>query len=56
MSPITVEEHEYMARVPYASAVGTLMYVMVCTTPDLSQGVSMISRYMHDPDNGHWEE
>ena len=49
MSPTTVEEREYMTRVPYASAVGSLIYAMVCTRPDLSQAVSMISRYMHDP-------
>ena len=32
MFPKTVEEREYMTRVPYASAVGSLMYAMVCTT------------------------
>ena len=31
------------------------MYVMVCTRSDLSQAVSMISRYMHDPDRDHSE-
>ena len=55
MSPTTVEEREYMIRVLYANAVGSLMYIMVCTRPDLSQAVSMISRYMHDPGRGHWE-
>ena len=55
MSPTTVEEREYMTRVPYASAVGSLMYAIVCTRPGLSQAVSIISRYMHDPEKGHWE-
>jgi len=55
MSLTTVEKREYMTRVPYASAVGSLMYAMVCTWPDLSQAVSMISRYMHDPSRGLWE-
>ena len=55
MSPTTVEECEYMTRVPYASAVGSLMYAMVCKRPDLSQAVSMIDRYMHDLDMGYWE-
>ena len=31
------------------------MYAMVCTRPDLSQAVSMVSRYIHDPGRGHWE-
>ena len=55
ISPTIVEEHEYMTRVPYTSAVGGLMYVMVCIRPDFSQAVSIISRYMHDPGKGHWE-
>jgi len=36
MSPTTVEEREYMTHVPYASTVGSLMYLIVCTRPDLS--------------------
>jgi len=42
-----------MTHVPYASAVGSLIYAMVYTRPDLSYVVSMISKYMHDPDRGH---
>jgi len=42
MSPTSIKEHEYMTRVPYASAVGSLMYAILCTGPDLSQAVSMI--------------
>lgn len=38
-----------MSRVPYASAVGSLMYVIVCTRPDISQAVSVVSRYMENP-------
>ena len=43
-----------MARVPYASVVGSLMYAMVCTRPDISQAVSMVSRYMHNLGKNHW--
>ncbi|KAH9689155.1 Integrase catalytic domain-containing protein [Citrus sinensis] len=52
--PISQEERDYMARVPYASAVGSLMYAMVCTRPDISQAVSMVSRYMHNPGKNQW--
>jgi len=55
LSPTTNEEREYMAKVPYANAVGSLMYAMVCTRPDISQDVSVVSRYMHDPGKGHWQ-
>ena len=36
-------------KVPYASAVGSLMYTMVCTRPDLAQAVGVVSRYMANP-------
>jgi len=38
MSPTT--EREYITHVSYASTVGSLMYAMVCTRPDLSQAIS----------------
>jgi len=53
MSLIMVEKHECMTHVPYASVVDSLMYTMVCTRPDLSQAVSIVSRYMHDHERGH---
>ncbi|XP_042038256.1 secreted RxLR effector protein 161-like [Salvia splendens] len=53
LSPKTEDEREYMAKVPYANAVGSLMYAMVCTRPDISQAVGIVSRYMHDPGKGH---
>ena len=55
MSPKTIDDREYMSHVSYTSTVGSLMYTIVCTRPDLSQAVSMVSRYMHDPDKGHWK-
>jgi len=42
-----------MSHVPYASAIGSLMYIMVCTMSNLSQTVGMLSRYMHDPGKEH---
>ena len=55
MSPTSFEEHEYKTHVLYTSAVGNSMNVVVCTRRDLSQVVSMISRYMHNLSRGHWE-
>ncbi|KAF3627945.1 putative basic 7S globulin-like [Capsicum annuum] len=50
--PTTDEEREYLSKVPYANVVGSLMYAIVCTRPDISQVVSVVSRYMHDPGKG----
>jgi len=55
ISPTTIEEREYMSHIPYASAICSLMYAMVCTRHDLSKVVSMVSRYMHGPGRGYWE-
>ena len=49
MIPETEEEVEYMAQVPYASAVGSLMYAMVCTRPDTAQVACIVNRYMANP-------
>ena len=51
--PQTEEEKEKMTSIPYANAVGSLMYAMVCTRPDLAYAVSMVSRYMHNPGKEH---
>ena len=48
-------EEDYMSKVPYASAVGCLMYAMVCTRPDLAQAVSQVCRFMSKPGKRHWE-
>ena len=55
MSPQFIEEEEQMSHVPYASAVGSIMYAMVCTRPDSSHVVSVISRYMGHPGKMHWQ-
>ena len=44
-----------MRRVPYASAVGSLMYVMVCTRPDIAYSVGVVSRFLSNPGRHHWE-
>jgi hypothetical protein len=51
----TDEDVEYMSRVPYSSAVGSLMYAMVCSCPDLSYAMSLVSRYMANPGKEHWK-
>ena len=49
----TDEDFEYMSRVLYSSVVGSLMYAMVCSRPDLSYAMSLVSRYMANPGKEH---
>ena len=42
-----------MSRVSYASAIGSLMYAMICTRPDISHVVSVVSRYIGHPGKMH---
>ena len=55
MSPKDEEGREYIAKVPYTNVVGSLMYVVVCTRPDLSQVVGVVSKYIHDAGREHWQ-
>jgi len=48
-------EEEEISRVPYASAVGLLMYAIVCTRPDLAYAVSTVSRFMSNSGKQHWK-
>ncbi|XP_071719548.1 secreted RxLR effector protein 161-like [Rutidosis leptorrhynchoides] len=43
-----------MIRVPYASAIGSIMYAMKCTRPDVSFALNMTSRYQQNPGDCHW--
>ena len=54
MSPTTDKQRNEMAVVPYRSAVGSLMYAMVATRPDIAAAVSAVSRYMGNPGPEHW--
>jgi hypothetical protein len=52
--PKTHEEEEDMSHVPYASAIGSLMYAMVCTRLDIAHAVGVLSKYMSKPGKEHW--
>ncbi|KAK8600640.1 hypothetical protein V6N12_050493 [Hibiscus sabdariffa] len=54
MCPSTPQEREQMSQIPYASAIGSIMYAMICTRPDLSYTLSMTSRYQENSGEGHW--
>jgi hypothetical protein len=51
--PSTRDERERMNRIPYASAIGSIMYAMVSTRLDVSYALSVTSRYQSDPSDSH---
>ncbi|KAL5842405.1 hypothetical protein ACOSQ3_013008 [Xanthoceras sorbifolium] len=52
--PSTDKEKEETDGIPYASAVGSLMYAMVCTRPDIAHAVGVVSRFLSNPGKEHW--
>ena len=44
-----------MSKMPYTSAIGTLMYAMVCTRPDIAHAMGVVSRFMSRPGKQHWK-
>ena len=52
-SPNTSEEKERMSRIPYASAIGSIMYAMLCTRHDVAHALSVTSKYQADPGEEH---
>ena len=48
------EQVAEMEEVPYASAVGSIMYAMVGSRPDLAYAIGLVSRYMGKPGREHW--
>lgn len=53
-APKSKQESLEMDQIPYASVVGSIMYIMICTRPDLSHALSVTIRYMSDPGKDHW--
>ena len=51
--PNTKDERERMSKIPYASAIGSIMYAMLCTRPDVSYALSITSRYQSNPGESH---
>ena len=52
--PKTPQEEEDMRKYPYASAVGSQMYAMLCTRPDICYIAGIVSRYQSNPCLEQW--
>ncbi|GJS84321.1 retrotransposon protein, putative, ty1-copia subclass [Tanacetum coccineum] len=50
----TPAEKQRMKNIPYASAVGSIMYAVRCTRPDVAFAQNMTSRFQQNPGEEHW--
>jgi Reverse transcriptase (RNA-dependent DNA polymerase) len=48
------KEKEKMKNVSYVSTVGSLMYAMVCTRPDITHTVGVVSHFLLNSGKMHW--
>ena len=47
------KEKKYIVSTIYSSAVGSLMYAMVCTRPNITHTVGVVSKFMVNPSKDH---
>nr|GEW10958.1 hypothetical protein [Tanacetum cinerariifolium] len=50
----TPAELKRMQNIPYASAVGSIMYAVRCTRPDVAFAQNVTSRFQQNPGDLHW--
>jgi hypothetical protein len=52
--PATEKEKSVMSNIPYASAIGSIMYAMLSTRPDVALALSLTSHLQSNPGASHW--
>ena len=53
MCPNISKEIECISKIPYASTIRSLMYVVLYTRPDIAHAVSVINKYQSNPSEEH---
>ena len=52
--PTASDDREKPKGIPYASTIGSIMYAMLCTKPDVCLAISLAGRYQSNPGVDHW--
>ena len=53
-NPTTSEDRKIMKVIPYASAIGSIKYAMLCTRPIVYLAMSLAREYNSDLGVDHW--
>ena len=53
-NPTTTKNRKRMKVIPYASAIGSIKYAMLCTRPIVYLTMSLARGYNSDPEVDHW--
>ena len=53
--PNSLSESTKMENVPYSNVIGSVMYSMISTRPDLSFAIFLLNRFMSNPGHEHWK-
>nr|KYP46265.1 Retrovirus-related Pol polyprotein from transposon TNT 1-94 [Cajanus cajan] len=53
--PTSEKDKEEIQKIPYASVVGSFMYVMVCTGPTIAHAISVVNHFLSDLGKEHWQ-
>ena len=54
MSPTNEKEKIEMSTVPFKNAIGSLLYLAICTCTDIAYAVSSLAHYSSNPGREHW--
>ena len=54
-SPSTEKERKIIGKIPYTSVVGSIIFAMVVTRPNLAYVIGVIGMYMSNPELKHRE-
>jgi hypothetical protein len=52
--PATENEKSEIVNIPYAYAIGSIMYAMLSTRPDVALTLSLMSHFQSNPGVSHW--
>uniref|UniRef100_A0A2N9ISW3 Reverse transcriptase Ty1/copia-type domain-containing protein n=1 Tax=Fagus sylvatica TaxID=28930 RepID=A0A2N9ISW3_FAGSY len=52
---LTKNKGNDISQLEYSQIIGSLMYIMNCTRPDIAYSVNKLSRYTSNPGEDHWK-